>query len=71
MRAGGRGGVGVGGSVKQWGALMLWDIDLWKLSILIRVVLTRFLALLAVRRWHRSVGKAINGDVVDGKIRDG
>lgn len=57
--------------MKQWGALTLWDINLWKLSVLICVVLTGLLALLAVGRWHSSVGKAINGDVVDGKIRDG
>lgn len=57
--------------MKQWGALTLRDIDLWKLSILIRVVFTRLLALLAVGRWHSSVGKAIDGDVVDGQIRDG
>lgn len=69
MRAGGRGGVR--GPVEQWGALTLGDVDLRKLSILIRVVLTRLLALLAVRRGDSSVGKAINGDVVDGEIRNG
>lgn len=69
MGAGGRGGVR--GPVEQWGALTLRDIDLRKLSILIRVVFTRLLALPDVGWWHSSGGKAINGDVVDGKIRDG
>lgn len=68
MGAGGCGGVG--GPVEQWGALTLGDVNLRKLSILIRVVFTRLLALLAVGRWHGSVGKAINWDIVDGKVRN-
>lgn len=61
----------MGGPVEQWGALTLGDVDLRKLTILIHVVFTGLLALLAVRRWHSSVGKAIDGYVVDGKIRNG
>lgn len=69
MGAGWRGRVR--GPVEQWRALTLGDVDLRKLSILIRMVFTGLLALLDVGRWHGSVGKAINGDVVDGKIRNG
>lgn len=69
MGAGGRGGVG--GHVEQWGTLTLGDADLWELSILIRVVFARVLALLAVGRWHSCVWKAVNGDIVDGKIGNG
>lgn len=58
--------MGVRGPVEQWGALTLGDADLRRLSILIRVVLPWLLALLAEGRWHRSMRKAINGDVVDG-----
>lgn len=59
------------GPVEQWGALTLGDGDLRQLPILIRVVFSRLLAFLAVGRWHSSVRKAINGDVVDGKVRNG
>lgn len=59
------------GPVEQRGALTLGDVDLRKLSILICVVLARLLALLAVWREDSSVGKAIDGDVVDGEIRNG
>lgn len=59
------------GPVEQWGALTLGDVDLRKLSVLIRVVFTRLLALLAIRRRNSSVGEAVNGDVVDGKVRNG
>ena len=57
---------GVRGPVEQRGALTLGDADLRRLSILIRVVLPRLLALLAEGRWHSSMRKTINGDVVDG-----
>ncbi len=59
------------GPVEQWGALTLGDVDLRQLPILIHVVFSRLVALLAVGRWHSSVGEAINGDVVDGKVRNG
>lgn len=58
-------------SVKKRGALTLGDADLWKLSVMIRVVFSRLRGLLAVRMWHCSVWKAVYGDVIDGKIRDG
>lgn len=57
--------------VEQWGTLTLGDADLRELSVLIGVVFSGLLALLAVRMWHSSVRKAVNGDVVDGKIRNG
>lgn len=69
MGAGWRGGVR--GPVEEWGALTLGGVALWELSILIRVIFTRLLALLAVWMWHRCVRKAVNGDVVDGEIGNG
>lgn len=57
--------------MKKRRALTLGYGNLWKLSILIRVVFSRLRGLLAVRMWHCSVWKAVYGDVVDGKIRNG
>lgn len=58
--------------MEEWGALTLRDVDLWKFSVLIDMVVgfCGLLAFLAVGRWHSSVRKAINGDVVNGKIRN-
>lgn len=69
MGAGGRGGVG--GHVEQRGTLTLGHAALWELSILIHVVFARVLALLAVGRRHSCVWKAVNGDIVDGKVGNG
>lgn len=57
--------------MKQRGALTLGDADLWKLSVLIRVAFTCLMAPFAVWRRHSSVRKAVNRDVVDGKMGDG
>lgn len=57
--------------MQKWGTLLLWDADLWKLSILIEVFLARLLDLLAVGRVHRDGWKVVNGDTVDWKIGNG
>lgn len=57
--------------VQKWGTLLMWDADLWKLSILIEVFLARLLDLLAVGRVRRDVWKVINGDTVYWKIGNG
>lgn len=72
MRAGGGGGVGR--CVQKWGTLMLWDADLWKLSVQTEVFLARFLDLPAVGRVgrvHRDVGEVVDGDAVDWETGDG
>lgn len=65
------GGGGVGRCVQKWGTLMLWDANLWKLSIQAEVFLARFLDLPAVGRVHRDVGEVVNGDTVDWETGDG
>lgn len=42
---------------------MLRHADLGELSVVIRVVFSGLL--LTVGKWHRSVGEAVNGDVVN------
>lgn len=65
------GGGGVRRCVQKRGALMMWDADLWKLSVLIEVFLARLLELPAVGRVSRDVWKVVNGDTVDWKIGNG
>ena len=49
----------------------MWDVDLWKLSILTQVFLARLLALLAVGHVRRDMWKVVNRDTVYWKIGNG
>lgn len=61
----------VRGYVQKWRTLLMWDVDLWKLSILTQVFLARLLALLAVGHVRRDMWKVVNRDTVYWKIGNG